>query len=169
MSAIEPRGSASPILLGGPDAEAALSLLVELGFSGATVCSAVLGRASATKMCRSVLIKGLEALLAESLLAARHYRVERAVLDSLQDLLPLDDWPQRAGYMIARSVQHGKRRAEEMREVAQTVRSAGVEPWMSEACGARQDWVGGWPEALNQPDLERMLDAIGRQRTETPP
>ena len=39
-------------------------------------------------MCRSVMVKGMEALLGESLLAARHYGVESAVLESLDSLLP---------------------------------------------------------------------------------
>jgi hypothetical protein len=38
------------------------------------------------------MIKGVEALLTESMLAARHYGVEQVVLDSLSDLLPLPDW-----------------------------------------------------------------------------
>ena len=43
-------------------------------------------------MCRSVIVKGMEALLGESLLAARRYGVENAVLESLDSLLNSDDW-----------------------------------------------------------------------------
>ena len=49
-----------------------------------SVFSDEIGRASAAKMCRSVIVKGMEALLGESLLAARHYGVESAVLESLR-------------------------------------------------------------------------------------
>ena len=42
------------------------------------------GAASAAKMCRSVMVKGIEALLTESLLTARRHGVEDAVLASLQ-------------------------------------------------------------------------------------
>lgn len=166
MSAIEPRGIASPVLLGGPHAESALQPLVRLGFSGARFSSAELGRASATKMCRSVLVKGTEALLAEALLAARHYGVEDEVLESLQDLFPAPDWNERARYMISRSLQHGKRRAEEMREVARTVRDAGIDPWMSDACVARQDWAAAFRDALDQGSLGDLLDAIARREAE---
>ena len=79
-------------------------------------------------MCRSVIVKGLEALLAESLLTARRHGVEEAVLASLPDLFPVGDWRKLARYMISRSLQHGRRRAEEMREAARTVAEAGVEP-----------------------------------------
>ena len=54
--------------------------------------SGKLGAASAAKMCRSVVVKGLEALMLESLLAARQHGVEGAVLDSLRSLFPADDW-----------------------------------------------------------------------------
>src|SRR5205814_2940164 len=77
-------------------------------------------------MCRSVIIKGMEALLAESLLTARRHGVEDAVLASLQDLFPVGDWRALARYMISRSLQHGRRRAEEMREAVKTVAEAGT-------------------------------------------
>ena len=88
---------------------------------------AELGLASATKFCRSVIIKGMEALLTESMLAARHYGVERAVLESLIDFFPGQDWEKLSRYMISRAVQHGTRRAKEMREAARTVQDAGLE------------------------------------------
>ncbi len=105
----------------GKHATAFLPLARQLGFSGAQVFSDQIGRASAAKMCRSVMIKGMEALLAESLLSARHYGVESTVIDSLRNLFPGTDGSTLARYMISRSLIHGKRRAEEMREVAQTV------------------------------------------------
>jgi 3-hydroxyisobutyrate dehydrogenase-like beta-hydroxyacid dehydrogenase len=103
MSAISPRGMASPILAGGPHAAEFLPLGRFLGFSSLQLCSEAHGRAAATKMCRSVVVKGVEALLAEALLAARHYGVEDEVLASLQDQFPRSDWSGHARYMIARS------------------------------------------------------------------
>ena len=106
-----------------------------------------------------MVIKGVEALLTESLLAARHYGVEQVVLDSLSDLLPLPNWNKTAQYMISRSLEHGSRRAEEMREAARTVEEAGVAGLMSRAIAERQDWAAGHKAALS-PDLAAMLDAI---------
>ena len=101
----------------------------------------------------------------ECLLAARHYGVEREVLASLKDTFPNQDWTELARYLIGRSLQHGARRAEEMREVAKTVRDAGVEPLMSTATVERQAWaartrakVGN--EALAADELGILLDAI---------
>jgi len=161
MSPIGPKRIASPMLLGGPHTEAFLAAADGLGFAGARPYADVVGRAAATKLCRSVMIKGIEALLAESLLAARHYGVEQVVLDSLSDLLPLPDWPAKAQYMISRSVEHGVRRAEEMREAARTVAEAGIAPTMSLAAAERQAWAAARRSALS-PDLATMLDAVIR-------
>ena len=160
MSPIGPKRIASPMLLGGPHAEALLPMLRATGFAGATAFSPLIGRASAAKMCRSVMIKGMEALLGEALLAARHHGVEQEVLDSLRDLFPGLDWRTLARYMISRSLQHGRRRAEEMREVALTVDETGVGSWMSRAAVERQDWASRRSAALASQSLEPMLDAI---------
>lgn len=159
MSPFPPKRLASPMLLGGPHAGAFLERAALLGFTGAQVYSGIIGQAAATKLCRSVMIKGIEALLTESMLAARHYGVEKVVLDSLSDLLPLPDWRATAQYMISRSLEHGTRRAEEMREAAKTVAEAHVAPTMSKAIAERQDWAADYGGAVN-PDLIAMLDAI---------
>jgi 3-hydroxyisobutyrate dehydrogenase-like beta-hydroxyacid dehydrogenase len=166
MTPIHPRGIASPMLLGGPHAAAFLERAAPLGFS-AKVFSSTLGQAAAVKMCRSVIIKGVEALLTESMLAARHYGVEKPVLDSLSDLLPAGDWEKIARYFISRSLEHGVRRAEEMREAAKTVAEAGVAPSMASATAEREDWAAAFKSALSEKDLGAMLDAI-RTQMETP-
>ena len=163
MSPILPLRSASPMLLAGPHAAAAKLLGQQLGFSDMKVVSETLGRAAATKMCRSVIIKGMEALVTESLLAARHYGVEDAVLASLDNLFPRPDWPEHARYLISRSLQHGTRRAAEMREAAKTVDEASLCPWMSEASVKRHDWASQFSPALDQESLEGMLGAIRNQ------
>ncbi|MBL8550078.1 MAG: NAD(P)-dependent oxidoreductase [Hyphomonadaceae bacterium] len=167
MTSYPTKRIASPMLLGGPHAQAFLDRFGGLGFS-ATVFSEEIGKASATKMCRSVMIKGVEALLAESMLTARANGVEDAVLASLGDLLPSDNWHKLAQYMISRSLQHGKRRAEEMREAARTVAEADIAPLMSEAIAARQDWAATQKDALAEGELERMLDAILKTLKEAP-
>ena len=160
MSPIAPQRIASPIWLGGPHARKFLPLAQSLGFTGSAVYSDSLGRASAAKMCRSVIVKGMEALLAESLLTARRHGVEDVVLASLQDLFPAGDWRKLARYMISRSLQHGRRRAEEMREAARTVAEAGFEPWMSEGIVARQEWAAAHSAALRAEALTDLLDEM---------
>jgi 3-hydroxyisobutyrate dehydrogenase-like beta-hydroxyacid dehydrogenase len=160
MAPIGPQRIATPMLLGGPHATGFLRIAHELGLSGARVYATDIGQASAAKMCRSIIIKGMEALVAESLLTARRYGVESAVLESLRDLMPGADWLELSRYMISRSLQHGKRRAEEMREVVDTVSEAGLEPLMSTAIAGRQDWAAHHAAAAGLTPLSDLLDAV---------
>jgi 3-hydroxyisobutyrate dehydrogenase-like beta-hydroxyacid dehydrogenase len=164
MSSIPPKGIRSPMLLGGPHARDFIAGMAPFDLD-MTFYSDEIGRASAVKMCRSVLIKGLEALLTESMLAARHYGVEADVLASLADTIPHPDWPRQAAYMISRALLHGRRRAEEMREVAKTVQEAGVAPLLSVPTAERQDWAASEgariaKHLLKAPELKRLLDEL---------
>ncbi|HKN97055.1 MAG TPA: DUF1932 domain-containing protein, partial [Pseudonocardiaceae bacterium] len=143
MSPITPKRLAAPVLLGGPHAAEFAGFGASLGFTGLEPYADVVGPASATKLCRSVVVKGVEALLTESMLTARTWGVEGRVLASLSNLLPADDWEELAAYLISRSLLHGTRRAEEMREAAATVADAGVAPLMAEATARRQDLAAG--------------------------
>ncbi|WP_374673218.1 DUF1932 domain-containing protein [Ideonella sp.] len=140
MTSVPPYRIQVPLLLGGPDAAALEPIVNGLGFA-ARVSSPQLGVASATKMCRSVMIKGLEAMVIESFTAARHYGVEDAVLASLAETLPGIDWEKQGAYFFQRVIEHGRRRSEEVREVAQTVREAGLEPHSASGTAERQAWV----------------------------
>jgi len=140
MTSVPPYRIKVPLLVGGPHANDALPMLESLGFA-ARMASHQLGVASATKMCRSVVVKGLEAMLIESLTAARHYGVEDAVLASLRETFPGVDWERQAAYVFQRAIEHGRRRSEEMREVAVTMREAGLEPWSASGTAERQLWV----------------------------
>ena len=140
MTSIPPYGIRVPMLLGGPQADALATRLRGYGMDAKAV-SEKLGVASAIKMCRSVMIKGLEALVIESYTTARAYGVEDHVLPTLDETFPSIDWEKQGAYFFSRVVQHGKRRAEEMREAANTVREAGFEPFMASAIADKQQWV----------------------------
>jgi len=140
MTSVPPYGIRVPMLLGGAHAEAFAAALSGWGMDVRAV-SDRLGVASAIKMSRSIMIKGLEALVIESYATARRYGVEEHVLPTLRETFPQIDWDRQGAYFFSRVVQHGKRRAEEMREAAQTVREAGFEPLMASAIAAKQDWV----------------------------
>lgn len=140
MTSIPPKRIKVPLLLGGRGAEALAPLLVELGFD-AKVASPELGVASAVKMCRSVMIKGMEAMVIEAFTTARAYGVEDAVLASLKETFPGIDWEKQGAYFFQRVIEHGRRRSEEVREVAETVREIGLTPWSAEGTAERQAWV----------------------------
>jgi 3-hydroxyisobutyrate dehydrogenase-like beta-hydroxyacid dehydrogenase len=139
MGPLPPQRLRVPMLLGGPRAAELARVLSALGMN-ATAVSADVGIASAIKMCRSVVIKGLEALAVESLLAARRLGAEQQVLESLERTFPQMGWTaQLPDYLISRVAEHGRRRAAEMREVARTLEEVGIAPLMASATAARQD------------------------------
>ena len=140
MTSVPPYGIKVPMLLGGARAEELAAQLVAWGMDAKAV-SQRLGVASAIKMCRSVMIKGLEALVIESYTTARQYGVEDHVLPTLAETFPSIDWEKQGAYFFSRVVQHGKRRAEEMREAANTVSEAGFAPFMASAIADKQRWV----------------------------
>lgn len=146
MTSVPPYRTKVPLLLGGPDAATLCPLINALGFAS-TVASAQLGVASATKMCRSVMIKGLEAMVIEAFTTARHHGVEDAVIASLQETFPGIDWEKQAAYFFQRVIQHGRRRSEEVREVAETVREAGLTPWSATGTAERQSFVADLADA----------------------
>lgn len=140
MTSVPPYGIRVPMLLGGSQAHALSATLQTWGMDAKPV-SNELGIASAIKMCRSVMIKGLEALVIESYATARAYGVESHVLPTLVETFPSIDWQEQGSYFFSRVAQHGKRRAEEMRESANTVREAGFEPIMASAIAQKHQWV----------------------------
>jgi 3-hydroxyisobutyrate dehydrogenase-like beta-hydroxyacid dehydrogenase len=143
MSPVPRHGAATPMFLGGAHAREFASLLSAYGMK-LDVISDQIGAASAVKMCRSVIVKGLEALMVECVLGAFPYGADERVFSTLNESFPGIDWKKLASYMIGRVVEHGERRAREMEEVAATLRSIGVEPIMTEAAARRQDWLAGF-------------------------
>ncbi|MGY4494228.1 DUF1932 domain-containing protein [Pseudomonas sp. TE3610] len=138
MAPVPPQRLQTPILLGGEKAEQVRAWLAPLGFNVRVVAEEI-GVASAIKMCRSVMIKGLEALTTECLSTARQYGAEDAVLASLHKSFPSMGWDaELPHYLISRVAEHGRRRAEEMEEVAKTAADVGVTPHMSQAIVATQ-------------------------------
>ena len=141
MAPVRPRLHRTPLLISGPHVEAAAPALASLGMS-ATIHDGPVGAASSVKMIRSVMMKGLEALVCECVLAGRKAGVIEAVLDSLDDTSPGFDWKKRSAYMLERVMTHGVRRAAEMREVALTVDLLGLEGQMSRASVGWEQRIG---------------------------
>ena len=139
MAPVPPYLHKVPILAGGPAAEEFAARMQPYGMR-IQVISRDVGTAAATKMFRSIMVKGMEALMTECVLGAGRYGAEQAVFASLTESYPGIDWKAMADYMIGRVVEHGERRAREMEEVAETLESIGIEPIMAEATARRMDW-----------------------------
>ncbi|UVM46838.1 NAD(P)-binding domain-containing protein [Pseudomonas brassicacearum] len=173
MAPVPPQRLKTPILLGGIAAVMLAERLTELGMNVRPVSEEV-GVASAIKMCRSIMIKGLEALTTECLSTARQYQAEREVLASLHQSFPQMGWDGALPhYLISRVAEHGLRRSEEMKEVAKTSSDMGVVPNMSQAIvNAQRGLVDAMVDAdVDYPSLEpfdwlRLIDTLyGRPLT----
>ena len=141
IAPIHPARHRTPMLLAGADAATLLAPLGALGMR-VSVAGAEVGAASAIKMVRSVMIKGIEALTLECFLAAARAGVVDQVAASLKNNYPGLDWSKTIPYNLERMARHGERRASEMEEVAETLRELGVEPLMSNAAVKRQREMG---------------------------
>jgi 3-hydroxyisobutyrate dehydrogenase-like beta-hydroxyacid dehydrogenase len=139
MAPVQPYGQRVPMLLGGAGASRLVEIGVPLGMR-VQVLSGPVGTAAAVKMCRSIVVKGLEALLCECVLGASRYGADAHVFASLSETYPGIDWTGLANYAMGRVVVHGERRAHEMEEVAATLEAIGVEPIMAAATARRQAW-----------------------------
>jgi 3-hydroxyisobutyrate dehydrogenase-like beta-hydroxyacid dehydrogenase len=151
---------AAPMLLGGRYASAFLDLAKPLGFSGASLFSEQIGKAAAAEMCCSAMLRGFEALLVESLLAARRHGVEATVLSVLGDLAPAADWPALARGMLAGSLEGGARHAADLSEIARTLEEAGVVPLMTRAAARRHDWAAALGSSGADEGLAAALDRV---------
>lgn len=137
MSPVHPARLATPLLLSGPGAAAGAERLAALGFTNVRVVGDAVGRASSIKMLRSVMVKGVEALTAECLIACERAGVTDEVLGSFGD-----GWAASADYRLDRMLVHGARRAAEMAEVAKTLEALGVEPLMTRGTVSRHERIG---------------------------
>jgi len=132
------KGMAVPLLVSGPHALAAQPLLEALGFSNVRVVGDEVGSASAIKMIRSVMVKGLEALSWECAAAAEAAGVLGEVVASLDASEKPLGWAERIAYNRERMETHGARRAAEMEESAKTLQGLGIEPVMTRGTIALQ-------------------------------
>src|SRR5918911_2708686 len=134
-------GYAMAMLASGPAGQRVCDLLVPWGmridFVGERLVTA-----SGIKILRSVLIKGIEALTDEMLLAARHYGIDEVVIASASKTLARP-WMDTVASLTPSGVIHAKRRAEELEMSAEAVADAGVEPIMARAVAARLRWKEG--------------------------
>ncbi len=138
MAAVAGPGLKVAILAGGAAARAAADLLNPLGMNLTPVATEI-GRASATKLSRSIVIKGIEAILVQCAAAARGWDVEADVIASLKATYPGIDWPRQVEYAFERVGKHGVRRAQEMREAAAMAADLGLDPALCEAIAAVQE------------------------------
>ncbi|MBV2151103.1 DUF1932 domain-containing protein [Sphingobium sp. AS12] len=142
MAPVDPARLNVPLLLSGEKAQIAEARLRALGFAKTRIVGADVGRASSIKMIRSVMVKGIEALTAECVLAADAANVLDEVLASLDASEKAKPWDVRADYNLDRMLVHGLRRAAEMEEVVKTLEGLGTGAIMTRGTVERQRAIG---------------------------
>lgn len=125
MAPVYPGRHKTPLLVSGEHAGAAVERLRALAMEP-KVAEGPVGTASSIKMIRSIMMKGMEALFAECVLAGRKAGVDEVVLASLDVTFPSFDFKAKAAYMLERAMTHGVRRAAEMREASATIAELGL-------------------------------------------
>lgn len=138
LAPVHPARMAVPLLVSGPSADEARIQLIDCKFTNVRVVGHEVGRASAIKMVRSVMVKGVEALTDEMMEAAEAAGITKEVIASLDASERSETWATRATYNLERMTTHGERRAAEMEEAAKTLEALGVEPIMTSGTIKRQ-------------------------------
>ena len=159
MGPVHPAGHKTPVLLAGKWSDDALAILQGLGMQ-ARLAGGGVGAAAAIKLIRSVMFKGMEALVAECFLSAQKAGVTGEVLASLEKSYPGFGWESRAGYMLERMQKHGIRRAAEMREAALCVQQLGLDSAMSAASAQWQQRLGDLSLKPDSTDLQAQAKMI---------
>ena len=163
MSPVNPARINTPLLLSGQQAAKLCDWLSSHDYNAKYFANEI-GQASAVKMTRSIMIKGMEALTAECLLTAKKLGIDDTIIASLDGSFPGFDWMKRGGYNLERMAQHGIRRAAEMREVAITVAEAELPNEMTQATVAWQQRLGELALQVDGEDFTQLSEEILSRR-----
>lgn len=128
-----------PILLSGPDSEELAAIMKGWGMN-VQVVGELVGQSSAIKMLRSVYMKGIEAVVLETMIAANRYGVLEVVLESLAETHKKYDFQSFASMLVVSNALNGERRAQEMEQVVLTLKELDVDPMVSEGALRRLRW-----------------------------
>jgi 3-hydroxyisobutyrate dehydrogenase-like beta-hydroxyacid dehydrogenase len=155
-----------PISLAGPDAAEAAELLNGAGLNAAVVGDEI-GSAAALKMLRSVVIKGMEGLWVEALLAARARGVVEPLLAMIEETLDRYSARDFATMLVTTHVAHAGRRQVEVRMSRDTVAGTAVPPLLSDGIVARYERdarglaAAGQEPGVVPPTLDAALEILG--------
>lgn len=140
-----------PMFLAGTGAQKFYDVFSKYGMK-LTVLNAEAGGASAIKMFKSVIMKGLPQLMFESFEAARKYGVLDKLMVSLASSLEGKTVEQLANTFIARTMIHAERRSAEMKDVVATLESLGIDASMSKATVAKLETLAqtNWADKLGE-------------------
>jgi 3-hydroxyisobutyrate dehydrogenase len=120
-----------PLLLAGEHAREVQEIFQVFGLNS-KVISEIVGAAASIKMLRSIFMKGIEALLFETMLTAEKYQVRDEVMDSISTTMKNNDFEKLADTLIITHIKHRERRHKEVKESISLVKEAGIHPFVAE-------------------------------------
>jgi 3-hydroxyisobutyrate dehydrogenase len=148
-------GARVPIIIAGNRSDDLATALIGLGFNARAI-GVEPGAAAAVKMARGVIVKGLEAACAESLVVARRFGVVDEVMASLKPTFENGSVRELVEMLLRTHLIHAERRLQEARMIERTVSDAGVAPIVS--AGVRRLFETTSP--VEQARLGSDLDAL---------
>jgi 3-hydroxyisobutyrate dehydrogenase-like beta-hydroxyacid dehydrogenase len=139
MGTVPGNGHKVPMLAAGAGAALFVEKMKPYGMN-LTLLDGPAGKASASKMFRSIFMKGFVTLLLEAVVAGHKYGIEDDVLASIEETLTAGPLLPIINGLLTRGVIHSERREHEMDEVIATLKSLQVDSTMSEATKAKLRW-----------------------------
>lgn len=139
MGPVPPYKHKVPVSVSGGGAKVFLETMVPFGMN-VTYMDAPAGSASASKMFRSIFMKGFVMLILEMLVSAHKYQVHDEVLLSVKKTLTKGPILEVINGLVGRGVIHSERREHEMDEVIATLDKLNLDGIMSKATKAKLRW-----------------------------
>ena len=162
MAPVSAKKHLVPLMISGDKAFQARSILEKLPMD-VKIIEGPVGRASSIKMVRSIMVKGLEALTAECALAAVEADVLDEVFNSLSAEHPHFDIIKHSIYNFERSISHGKRRAEELKEVSKMLEDLRLANHMSKATAIWQNNIGSLEKTNSMSEIKENFVSFAKQ------
>lgn len=153
-------GRRVPVSVCGAKAKEAAELLNSHGMKF-TYLSDDIGLASATKALRSVLAKGIIALVTETVFATDHYHITEEVLDKMKvTMFDERGFMGFCHYCVASAAIHNGRFCHEMEEVLKTLDDLGENSIMTQATLKKFEWLQQEGYAAYFPERAKTYDEV---------
>ena len=141
MNAVPAKKTKVPILICGEGCEQVAARLNVTGMNVTALSGAKLGTASATKMLKSVLSKGVIALFTEAALVTEKYDLTETVFQSLWNTMNMMTYEKFCHYMVTQAAYHSERLGKEMGEVLATLDDLDENSIMTQAAKKKFEWL----------------------------
>ena len=130
MAPVPPKGIFTPFLISGPGANALHERLSQFDFD-ISVLNDIVGDASTRKLLRSIVYKGIAAVICEAVEAGARFELADYVREQISSIIGGKD--ELIDRFVEGSFTHAERRSHEMDAVVQMLKAKGMDPILSKA------------------------------------